>query len=74
MGFPMATAMNGLARHGRDQMFVRAWGINGSFSVVGAAAMPLIAVSFDLSAVLDVAAFGHGLAMLAFLTMMRARA
>ncbi len=73
MGFPMATAMNWLALRGRDQMFVWAWGINGSFSVVGAAAVPLIAVSFGLSAVLVVAAFGYGLAMLAFLAMARVR-
>lgn len=73
MGFPMATAMNGLAARGRDQMFVWAWGINGSFSVIGAAAVPLIAVSFGLSAVLEVAAVAYAFAMLAFLAMMRAR-
>ena len=73
MGFPMATAMNGLAARGRDQMFVWAWGINGSFSVVGAATVPLIAVSFGLSAVLEVAALAYLLAVLAFLAMTRAR-
>ena len=71
MGFPMATAMNGLAVSGRDQMFVWAWGINGSFSVIGAAAVPLIAVSFGLSAVLDVAATSYALAVVAFLAMLR---
>lgn len=69
MGFPMATAMNWLAARGQGQMFVWAWGINGRFSVIGAAAVPLIAVSFGLSAVLEVAAAGYGLAMLAFLAM-----
>lgn len=73
MGFPMATAMNGLAARGQDQMFVWAWGINGSFSVVGAATVPLIAVSFGLSAVLEVAALAYLLAVLAFLAMTRAR-
>lgn len=73
MGFPMATAMNGLAARGRDQMFVWAWGINGSFSVIGAAAVPLIAVSFGLSTVLEVAALAYALAILAFSAMMRAR-
>ena len=73
MGFPMATAMNWLAASGRDQMFVWAWGINGSFSVIGAAAVPLIAVSFGLSAVLEVAALGYACAVLAFLAMMRFR-
>lgn len=72
MGFPMATAMNGLAARGRDQMFVWAWGINGSFSVIGAAAVPLIAVSFGLSAVLEVAAVAYALAIWAFFAMMRA--
>jgi hypothetical protein len=69
----MATAMNGLAARGRDQMFVWAWGINGSFSVIGAAAVPLIAVSFGLSTVLEVAALAYALAILAFSAMMRAR-
>ena len=73
MGFPMATAMNGLAARGRDQMFVWAWGINGSFSVIGAAAVPLIAVSFGLGAVLEVAAVAYALAILAFLSMRQAR-
>lgn len=73
MGFPMATAMSGLAARGRDQMFVWAWGINGSFSVIGAAAVPLIAVNFGLSAVLEVAAVAYAFAMLAFFAMMRAR-
>ncbi len=71
MGFPMATAMTWLASRGQEQMFVWAWGINGSFSVIGAAAVPLIAVSFGLSAVLGVAAVGYLLAMLAFLAMVR---
>ncbi|MBI1171337.1 hypothetical protein GC209_08050 [bacterium] len=71
MGFPMATAMNALAECGRDQMFVWAWGINGSFSVVGAAAVPLIAVSFGLSAVLEVAAASYALALPAYLSMLR---
>lgn len=69
MGFPMATAMNGLALRGRDQMFVWAWGLNGCFSVVGAAAVPLIAVTFGLSAVLEAAALGYALALLAFSAM-----
>ena len=72
MGFPMATAMNGLAARGRDQMFVWAWGINGAFSVIGAAAVPLIAVSFGLAAVLEAAAVGYALALLAFLRVRRA--
>ena len=33
-------------------MFLWAWGINGCFSVIGAAVVPIIATSFGLSAVL----------------------
>ena len=43
MGFPMPTAMTSLARLGKDHMFLWAWGINGCFSVVGAALVPIIA-------------------------------
>jgi len=42
MGFPMPTAMTTLARLGKDHMFLWAWGINGCFSVIGAAAVPII--------------------------------
>ena len=37
MGFPMPIAMTSLARLGKDHMFLWAWGINGCFSVIGAA-------------------------------------
>ncbi len=37
MGFPMPTAMTWLARLGKEHMFLWAWGINGCFSVIGAA-------------------------------------
>jgi hypothetical protein len=66
MGFPMATAMTWLTRLGKDQMFVWAWGINGCFSVIGAAAVPLIAVSFGLGSVLDASAAAYLLAIPAF--------
>ena len=52
MGFPMPMAMTSLARLGKDHMFLWAWGINGCFSVIGAAIVPLIATSFGLTAVL----------------------
>ena len=42
MGFPMPTAMASLARLGKTDMLVWAWGINGSFSVIGAAAVPIL--------------------------------
>jgi predicted membrane-bound spermidine synthase len=55
MGFPMPIAMTTLARLGKDRVFIWAWGINGCFSVVGAALVPIIATSFGLNAVLAIA-------------------
>ena len=52
MGFPMPTAMTSLARLGKDHMFIWAWGINGCFSVIGAALVPIVATTFGLTAVL----------------------
>jgi spermidine synthase len=66
MGFPMPTAMASLARLGKDHMFLWAWGINGCFSVIGAAAVPLVATAFGLSSVLFVAAGAYLLALPAF--------
>jgi len=43
MGFPMPTAMTALGQLGKDHMFLWAWGINGSFSVIGAAIVPIVA-------------------------------
>ncbi len=71
MGFPMATGMGWLARLGKEHMFVWAWGINGCFSVVGAAAMPIIAVSFGLGTVLDVSSAAYLLAAVAFFAVLR---
>ena len=66
MGFPMPTAMTSLGRLGKEHMFIWAWGVNGCFSVVGAAAAPVIATNFGLSAVIEVAAFAYLLALPAF--------
>jgi hypothetical protein len=66
MGFPMPTAMTSLARLGKSDMFVWAWGINGSFSVVGAAAVPLIATTLGLDAVLQSSATAYLIAIPAF--------
>ena len=63
MGFPMAVGMTWLARLGKDEMFIWAWGINGCFSVVGAAAVPILATSFGLSSVLNVSALAYLLAI-----------
>ncbi len=66
MGFPMPTAMTWLARLGKEHMFLWAWGINGCFSVVGAAAVPLIATAFGLSTVLTVGGIAYLVAIPAF--------
>ena len=66
MGFPMPTAMTSLARLGKDHMFLWAWGINGCFSVVGAALVPIISTSFGLTAVLVVAGCAYLIAIPAF--------
>jgi hypothetical protein len=66
MGFPMPTAMTSLARLGKDHMFLWAWGINGCFSVIGAAAVPIIATSFGLTAVIIVAGCAYLLALPVF--------
>ena len=66
MGFPMPTAMTSLGRLGKDHMFIWAWGINGCFSVVGAAAVPIIATSWGLSTVLQASGFAYLLAIPAF--------
>jgi spermidine synthase len=66
MGFPMPIAMTTLGRLGKDHMFVWAWGVNGSFSVIGAAAAPVIATNLGLAAVIEVAAFAYLLAIPAF--------
>ena len=66
MGFPMPMAMTSLARLGKDHMFLWAWGINGCFSVIGAAAVPIIATSFGLNAVLMIAGAAYLVAIPAF--------
>jgi spermidine synthase len=66
MGFPMPTAMGWLSRLGKEHMFIWAWGINGCFSVVGAALVPIIATSFGLSTVLIVSGCAYLLALPAF--------
>jgi len=66
MGFPMPTAMTTLGRLGKHHMFLWAWGINGCFSVIGAALVPIVATSFGLTAVLWVAGVAYLVAIPAF--------
>ncbi len=66
MGFPMPTAMTTLGRLGKEHLFIWAWGVNGCFSVIGAAAAPVIATNFGLGAVIEIAGFAYLLALPAF--------
>jgi hypothetical protein len=66
MGFPMPTAMTSLGRLGKHHMFLWAWGINGCFSVIGAATVPIVATAFGLTAVLSLAGAAYLLAIPAF--------
>ena len=66
MGFPMSVAMTTLGRLGKDTMFIWAWGVNGCFSVIGAAAAPVLATQFGLGSVIEVAAAAYFLAWPAF--------
>jgi predicted membrane-bound spermidine synthase len=66
MGFPMSTAMTWLGRLNKNAMFLWAWGINGSFSVIGAALVPLIATSFGLASVLQISGIAYLIAAPAF--------
>jgi len=66
MGLPMPTGMTTLSRLGKDHMFLWAWGINGCFSVIGAALVPIVATSFGLPAVLLVGGCAYLLAIVAF--------
>ncbi len=66
MGFPMSTAMTWLGRLNKNAMFLWAWGINGSFSVIGAAMVPIIATSFGLAAVLQISGLAYLIAAPAF--------
>lgn len=71
MGFPMPTAMTTLGRLGKDHMFLWAWGINGCFSVIGAALVPIVATTFGLSWVLAISGAAYLLALPAFFAVLR---
>ena len=73
MGFPMPTAMTTLGRLRKDHMFLWAWGINGCFSVTGAALVPIVSTIFGLSAVLLTSAAAYLLAAPAFFAVLKPR-
>jgi hypothetical protein len=56
MGFPFALGMTTLSMLRKEHFFVWAWGINGSFSVVGSTLVPLLSVTFGISSVIWVSA------------------
>ena len=66
MGFPMSTAMTTLGRLGKEHLFIWAWGVNGCFSVIGAAAAPVLATNFGLGSVIEIAGCAYLLALPAF--------
>jgi spermidine synthase len=67
MGFPFTLGMGSLAALNKERFFVWAWGINGSFSVVGSVLVPVLSVLFGLSVCLFSAALLYLLAAPAFL-------
>src|SRR4029079_9994001 len=70
MGVPMPTAMTTLGRLGKDHMFLWAWGINGCFSVIGDALVPLVATSFCPPARLLGGALAYLVALPAFFSVL----
>ena len=73
MGFPMPTAMTALARLGKDHMFLWAWGINGCFSVIGAAAGADRRDQLRPRAVLEISGAAYLLALPAFFAVLLPR-
>ena len=71
MGFPMATGMGILTRLNKEHMFLWAWGVNGCFSVIGAALVPILATSFGLAAVIATAGGAYLLAIPAFFGLLK---
>ena len=71
MGMPMPTGMTWLARLGKEQMFLWAWGVNGCMSVIGAAMVPLLATSLGLSSALVLAGVLYLVALPAFYALLR---
>jgi hypothetical protein len=71
MGMPMPTGMTWLARLGKEQMFLWAWGVNGCMSVIGAALVPILATSYGLSSALLLAGLLYLLAWPALHALLR---
>jgi hypothetical protein len=54
-------------------MFLWAWGINGCFSVIGAALVPIVATTFGLSIVLAISGAAYLLALPSFFAVLLPR-
>ena len=71
MGFPFPTGMTMLSKLGKERFFLWAWGINGSFSVVGAVAVPIVNVQFGQQTLLLGAAALYLVALPAFFSLLK---
>ena len=71
MGFPFPTGMTMLSRLGKERFFLWAWGINGTFSVVGAVAVPIVNVLFGQQILLLGAAAIYLIALPAFFSLLK---
>ena len=71
MGFPFPTGMTMLSNLGKERFFLWAWGINGSFSVVGAVAVPIVNVQFGQQTLLLGAAALYLIALPAFFSLLK---
>jgi hypothetical protein len=52
-------------------MFLWAWGVNGCFSVIGAALVPIVATAFGLTTVIAMAGGAYLLAIPAFFGLLK---
>ena len=71
MGFPFPTGMTMLSNLGKERFFLWAWGINGTFSVVGAVAVPIVNVQFGQQTLLLGAAALYLIALPAFFSLLK---
>ena len=71
MGFPFPTGMTMLSRLGKERFFLWAWGINGTFSVVGAVAVPIVNVLFGQQTLLLAAGALYLVALPAFFSLLK---
>jgi len=71
MGFPFPTGMAMLSNLGKERFFLWAWGINGTFSVVGAVSVPIVNVLFGQQTLLLGAAAVYLIALPAFFSLLK---